>query len=269
MEAGLQEAPEEGEVVLATVKEINPHGVYVTLDEYGGTRGFLHISEISTGWVRNIERFARPSQKIVLKVIRISKARREVDLSLRQVTGEEKKEKLIEVKKAEKARTIYEGIKTKLNLPVETANQYSTLLADEFGSLYDALEEITRKGGKAVEGLGLPPEHVTTIEAIVREKIVLPMVEVRGVIEASSTLPNGINLLREALAAAEAVKTGGAQVKITYTGAPKYRIAVLAENFKIAEKALESAIQKTQNILEKHKGLFKFTREESRKRAGE
>lgn len=269
LESGLQEAPEEGEVVLATVKDINPHGVYVSLDEYGGLPGFLHISEISSGWVRHIERFAKPGQKIVLKVIRVSKARKEVDLSLRQVTGDEKKEKLIEVRKTEKARTIFEGITAKLNLPVEEAHRYSTLLTDEFGSLYDALEETAKKGVKALEGLALPTGHITIIEAAAREKIVIPMVEVRGVIEASSTRPDGINVIKGALTAAESVKSGGAQVKVTYMGAPKYRIIVQAENFKIAEKVLESALQKTQNVLEKHKGLFKFTREESRKRAGE
>jgi len=55
--------PEVGEVVISTVKEITPHGIYVTLDEYGGMTGFLHVSEVSTGWVRNLERIAKTSTK--------------------------------------------------------------------------------------------------------------------------------------------------------------------------------------------------------------
>src|SRR5487761_1219736 len=69
--------PDEGELVLATVTEISPHGVYVTLDEYGRLPAFLHISEIATGWVRDIERYAKPGQKIVLKVIRQNRNRKE------------------------------------------------------------------------------------------------------------------------------------------------------------------------------------------------
>ena len=72
--------PDRGEIVLTTVREITPHGIYVDLDEYNNMNGFLHISEISTGWVRNIDRVAKPQQKLVLKVIRAEKSRREVDL---------------------------------------------------------------------------------------------------------------------------------------------------------------------------------------------
>ena len=96
------------------VREITPHGIYVDLDEYNGMNGFLHISEISTGWVRNIDRVAKVGQKLVLKVVRAEKSRREVDLSLRQVTNEERRNKLIEWKQKEKVMMILGMVKKKL-----------------------------------------------------------------------------------------------------------------------------------------------------------
>jgi translation initiation factor 2 subunit 1 len=70
---GIQRLPDEGEIIIATVREVTGHGVYVALDEYNNMTGFLHISEIVTGWIRNIERYVRPKQKAVLKVLGLTR----------------------------------------------------------------------------------------------------------------------------------------------------------------------------------------------------
>jgi translation initiation factor 2 subunit 1 len=45
--------PEVGDLVVCTVKNIKDFGVIVTLDEYEGKEGFIHISEISSGWIKD------------------------------------------------------------------------------------------------------------------------------------------------------------------------------------------------------------------------
>ena len=130
--AEIKRLPEEGDIVLATINEVTGHGVYVTLDEYNQTTGFLHISEIATGWIRNIERYVRPKQKTVLKVIRVNTSRAEVDLSLKQVSGEERKSKLIEVKKNEKASAFMEIIKSKTNMSDLQVNEIEDKILQKY-----------------------------------------------------------------------------------------------------------------------------------------
>jgi translation initiation factor 2 subunit 1 len=262
-----QPIPDDGELVLATVRQISPHGVYVTLDEYKGMPAFLHVSEITTGWVRNIDKYAKPGQKIVLKVIRVSKARKEVDLSLRQVTGEERKEKLLEVKKAEKVRTIFEHVKARLNLTGEEPQKLAQTLDQEFGGVYDGLEEIARKGQRALAKLQLPEDKANALLAVVQEKITIPVVEVRGVCEIKVTKPDGINIIKKAFAEVEQKKSSGVEVSATYLGSPRYRLVVRAENFKSAEKTLQNSIEKIKSFIEKNRGSFSFSREESRKKS--
>src|SRR5208283_1946848 len=215
METTAAELPDRGEIVLCTVREITPHGIYVDLDEYNNMNGFLHISEISTGWVRNIDRVAKVQQKLVLKVIRAERSRREVDLSLRQVTNEEKRNKLIEWKQNERATTIMSTVKKKLALGDAQYNEIIAKLEKEHGSLYDALEAASKKGDKAIASLELP-------EAIGKEIV-------EAATEASST----------------------AEIKVSYGGAPRYRIRVTADDYKQADKLMDSALEHIQEHIGK------------------
>jgi len=85
MSTEIQEMPEQGEIVIATVTKVMDHGAYVTLDEYNGIQGFLHISEIAPGWIRSISRFVKENEKKVLLVKKINLSRGDIDLSLKQV----------------------------------------------------------------------------------------------------------------------------------------------------------------------------------------
>lgn len=251
--------PEKGELVLVTVKQISSHGVYVSLDEYGGMRGFLHRSEVATGRVRHIERFIRMGQKEVLKVIRVNRARLEVDLSLKQVTKQDKKDKLIEVKQNEKARNIFETVRSKLSLNYHDSQRYLSIIEEHFDTTYHALESVARDGGQALSSLDLPSVYVQALEDIVKEKIVLPKVDIKGVLEVTSNLPDGIDVIKDALTAAEQAEAPGVKVAITYVSAPKYRIVVEADDYKAAEKVMKAAVETVQDRMKK-KGMVNFIR---------
>ncbi len=257
--------PEAGEVVVCTVREITSHGIYVNLDQYDGTNGFLHVSEISTGWVRNIDRVAKVSQKLILKVIRVNKARREIDLSLRQVTNEERRAKVIEWKREERAVAIIEAVKKKLGMDESGVRELRGKLEEEFGTLYVALETAARKGAEGLAPLALPAKEAAAMAEVAAEKIVPPKYEVGALVEISSRSPEGIEQVKKTLMAA--ASASGAEVHITYAGAPRYRVRITADDYKQAEKAMDGVIEKIKDGVGKH-DAFSFKREISRKYGG-
>jgi translation initiation factor 2 subunit 1 len=258
--------PDEGEIIVATVRDIKGHGAYVTLDEYQGLTGFLSIREVATGYVRNIQRYVKPKQKVVLKVIKVNKTRKEVDTSLKQITGEERKSKLIEVKRNEKASGFLDSIKTRLNLSDTQIKEIQDRILQNYDDVYTLFESIATKGiGDAVNKVGLSEEVLKAMEEE-SHKIRIPQNEIRGIMEISSKKPDGIEIIKSVLIdAAEGVKTNPSTISIAYVGAPRYRIAVKAESFKMAEKAMSRAIEKIQKGIEKNHGNFNFTREKSKK----
>ena len=233
----IQRLPEEGEIIIATIRQVTGHGVYVTLDEYSNMTGFLHISEIATGWIRNIERYVRPKQ--------------------------ERKSKLIEVKRSDKAVTLLDFIKLKLKLTDREVYEIEGKLLQKYEYLYDAFDAVSRKGLDAIQSIDLSQEIKRAIEEA-SKRIPAPLVEISGVIEIKSKKPDGIEIIKNTLANAE-VNKGGASSTITYIGAPRYRIVVKAENFKIAEKAMYNTVERTRANIEKQHGTFNFVRLNSKK----
>jgi translation initiation factor 2 subunit 1 len=262
MTTAVQELPEVGEIVVATVTKIMDQGAYVTLDEYNNIQGFLHISEIATGWIRHVEKFLKVGEKKVLLVKRVNTARSEIDLSLKQITSDQKKKKLLELKKKEKEKVLIDSLKTKANLSQTEAEKIEEVLINKFNSVYDAFSEIVSKGIGVLDGLNLSTKVLKTIEEI-SLKIQVPHVEIRGVLELTCTKPNGADIIKKALL--EAVENKEVGVDIIYIGAPKYRLTISAQNFKTAEKDLKPILSEIQATIEKKGGTFKFTREESKK----
>jgi translation initiation factor 2 subunit 1 len=261
-----QQMPEPGEIVICTVREITSHGIYVNLDQYNGMNGFLHVSEISTGWVRNIDRVAKVQQKLVLKVIRADRSRKEIDLSLRQVTNEERRAKIIEWKRDERAHAIMNAVKKKADLDETQLADLISKMETQSGTLYQALESTAKGGAKALEPLPLSPEVVSAIVEAAAEKIVPPRYEVGAIVELKSRAPDGVEQIKKTLMAAEEAASG-AQVKITYAGAPRYRVRITADDYKQADKIMTAVLDKIKDGAGKH-GEFNFKKELSRKYGG-
>ncbi|MBD3189358.1 MAG: translation initiation factor IF-2 subunit alpha [Candidatus Heimdallarchaeota archaeon] len=255
--------PEPNELVVATVRDVVGHGCYVSLDEYNNQTAYVHISEISRTWVKNIRNHVREGQRIVAKVLRVDPQKGHVDLSIKRVPEQMKKVKILEAKRAQTANKLLEMIAEQL--PKSKRKDFSKvkeIFYVNFDSLYDALEFATTNSAEELEKLGIDKEWAEKIYEIASDNIIPSTVEIKGTVEISIPGGNGVEYLKTSLLAArDQVKKDNVTIKIYSEGSPRYAVEVEALDYKTAEKALDEALDRIREVVEEHDGIFEFERE--------
>jgi len=240
--------PEVGDLVVASVTRVVDYGAYVKLDEYDGVEGLIHISEIASTYVRNIRVHVREGQKLVLKVLRVSTQRAQVDLSLRRVTGREKSEKMLEWKKVKKADSIMKGAAEKLKVGEEEVSKVRSVIYDKFDNPFDAFEEAADEGEEVFTKLGISEEWGKALTEVARSKIRLEKAKVTGTVELTCTKTEGVEAIRQALRGAKKVKKArGTTIKVYTIGSPRYRFEVRSKEITDAQATLNLAVEEALN----------------------
>lgn len=256
-----QEWPEPGDLIIATVDTVTDYGAYVKLDEYD-KRGLLHVSEISSSWIRNIRDFVREGQKVVLKVLRVDPEKGHIDLSLRRVTKREKIDKIMVWKKERKAETLLRAVAEKTGMPVEEIYEKAGKVLEEQFGLYDGLEKAVKEGAEILTKLGIPEEIAKVLVEVAQERIHILMVKVKGTAELRCGKPDGVNIIKEAFANAQkSEKLGNAKLRFYVIAAPKYSIEVMAEDYKHGEEVFQKVAQGLVTAVTKAGGQGSFRRE--------
>ena len=234
--------PEEGELVVATIKTVKQNGAYVDLDEYEGIEGFIFIGEIASGWVKNIRGFVREGQRVICKVMRTRRDGTSLELSLKSVSEERRRDRLQEWKNEQRAQQLLKVLGEKVGWSDDDVAEQSLELIEAFGGLYAAFEEAAMQEG-ALENAGFEGEWLPSFIEIAVENIIPPFVEVRGTLTLSINVNDGVSIIRSALEAAESLSNEDEEidVKCFYDGAPSYRIELKAPDFKVAESMWELA----------------------------
>ena len=252
--------PEAGDLVIATIETVTDYGAYAKLDEYD-QRGLLHVSEISSSWIRNIRDYVREGQKAVLKVLRVDLEKGHIDLSLRRVTKRERIEKALSWKKERKAEALLRGVAEKTGLTAEeTYEKAGRIVEDKYG-LYEGFEKAAIEGPEALTEIGVEENLAKAFVDVAQERIHVKMVKVRGVLEVRCTKPNGVKIIKEAFDKAKSEKLKDAPVTFYVIAAPKYSIETSAENYKRAEDVLQKVAQNVVTNIAKAGGEGSFRRE--------
>ena len=234
--------PESGDYVVCNVTNVTDFGAYVELEEYKNKEGFIHISEIKAGWVKYVRDYIREGQKVVCKVLNIDKTRGHIDLSLKDVNEHQKRTKIQLWKNEQKAEKWLQIAAEIAGFGEKEVEEMYYTFAAEFGSAYAAFEDAAVSGDSVFEKLGLDPKTAKAITEVACENIKDAFVEIAGYIDLTTNAPDGIEKIRDALeAAVTSIDDSEVRLEVTYVGSPRYRIKVVAPDYKKAEAVLKKA----------------------------
>jgi len=254
--------PEAGELAVGKIDEIEDFGVFVDLEEYEDKRGLCHISEVASGWIKNVRDHVNEGQTVVVKVLEVDEDAQQINLSIKDVNDHQRKEKIQEWKNEQKADNWME-LAFGEDLADEQYSAVANALLADFGSLYDGFETAAIHGAEALEDTDLSEDEIDAIVETARENVSVPYVNVTGYVDLTCPDSDGVEVVKEALKAAE----GNGEVpeeielEVTYVGSPEYRITVRAPDYKRAESELETAAQRARAVVEEHSGTASFHRE--------
>ena len=252
-----QEWPEEGELIVGTVYKVLNYGAFAKLEEFSGKEAFIHISEVSSGWVKNIRDHVRENQKIVARVLRVNPKKGHVDASLKRIREDQRTKKIQQWKIEQKAEKFLELSAKILDKDLDTAyDEVGYNIMDIYGDIYGAFETAADEDEKSLIEEGIPEDWAKAITEIAKNNITPPEVHITGYVDIETYEPNGVEIVRKALEAAESE-----DITVQCVGAPRYRITVKSTDYILAEKALKKAADECIKIIEDSDGKGEFLRE--------
>lgn len=228
---------EVGDVVICTVERIQGTTVFVEIE--GNGEGYIVLSEIAPGRIRNLRDYVVPKKTIVCKVLKISGDR--IELSLRRVTQKEQKE----AKEEHKLEKSYKNI-----LKTISGEEAEKIIHEicKKENLCIFLEK-SKESPKELEKLIGKEKTTKIIEILNSQK--LKKTVIKKEIQLTTKKENGLKIIKEILN-----KINQGEVK--YLSAGKYSLKVESENAKKADAKIKETLEKIEKDCKEKNCEFSF-----------
>ncbi len=219
-----RDLPQQGELVIFKISKVNPNSAFAYLEEYGA-EGMIHISEVSSGWVKDIRSFVKTGQMAVAKVMRVEG--NHISLSLKRVDRNQENNKIKEYRLNQRAEKMLKIAADAMKKTLDKAyEEVGFLLQENFGSLYEGFK-VSLTNPQLLRDRGVPEKWIGQIKAIAERTIVQKEFEFKANLHVKTYKPDGINIIKALLADAE--KDG---LEVKYIAAPAYLVKYRSMNAK-------------------------------------
>ena len=253
------EYPEQGEIVIGKITKVLNYGVFMELIEYDNMQGFVHISEVSTSWVKNIRNFVKEGQIRAGKVTNVYPEKKQIDISLTKVSSKLQRSKIEEYKQFKRIQKLLELLAEDMKEKHEVAwAEVAEPLLKHYDSLYEAFNAIRLNGES--EAKGVSNKWLKPLVEMVEKNFELPIKTVKAKVLISVPDSGGIEVIKKTLN--DVQKKAGSALEIFYEGSGIYSMKVSAPDYKSAEKNLKEIYEGLNSIIVSSNGKTEFERVE-------
>ena len=249
--------PEVGELVIIKIKKVFKYGAFAELEEYPDLEGYIPIGEVASRWIKNIHEFISVGQRKVARVYRIDLKKQQIDLSLKRVSESDKKRKMEEVRKNTRAMKLFDVAAKNANVPEEDVIKYIDRIVTKYGDIYSGMVEISEKKEKVFDDLHFPKKLCDELIKIASENMKRPEVKIDYFCYIKIYEPNGVEYIKKLLTEGKGLPKGF-KSKITYFGAPKYKISFIGQDYKSVDKTATEFFSQLEKKISKYKHEFSY-----------
>jgi len=245
--------PEESDLVMCTVNNIQHNSIFVNIHEYD-RQGMITISEVAPGRIRNIRDYVAEGKVVVCKVLYVNRERGYIDLSLRRVSESQRRQKNDELKQELKAEKIIEMTAHSLKMDFKTLyDKIAESFLKNYYYTFQAFDDFL--SGNLVFTDYFDKSISETLEKIIREKIKPKEILIAGDITINTWEENGVEDIKNALALAIKENT-----TVNYLGGGKYRVLLKGTDYKTLEKSLKDISDNVMAHMKKRKANVEYER---------
>ncbi|KIM21775.1 hypothetical protein M408DRAFT_333261 [Serendipita vermifera MAFF 305830] len=275
-----QKFPEIDELVMVQVRQIVEMGAYVKLLEYDNIEGMILLSELSRRRIRSIQKLIRVGRNEVVVVLRVDKEKGYIDLSKRRVSPEDIAKCDERYTKSKIIASIMRHVATRTAAPSAKAagdgeevaeeavvaattpgasddtrlqalyEQIAWPLADKYGHTYDAFKVALTDPNTVFTGLNIPQATLDILISTIARRLTPQPIKLRADIELTCYTSGGIDAIKKALRAGEAVGTETVPIKARLVAPPLYVLGSNATDKMAAIDRLDRAIESIQASIE-------------------
>jgi len=240
---------------MVQVRSIAEMGAYVNLLEYDNIEGMILLSELSRRRIRSIQKLIRVGRNEVVVVLRVDKEKGYIDLSKRRVSAEDVLKCEERFNKSKTVHSIMRNVGEKLHVELDDLyDQIVWPLGDKYGHPYDAFKLAVTEGDAVFDGISAPASTVAEVRANIGRRLTPQPVKIRADLEVTCFGYDGIDAIKTALKAGEALSTPEIPIKVKLVAPPLYVLLTNSTDKLGGVAALERAIGVIGTVITKEGG---------------